>query len=232
LHDPALVGRAVHGSRAKIDLQEAALQERELCYQGIRVPVESITSPSGEGSSTLVGRLQLREPDAWKRFSDLYGPLVYSWARRAGLQDSDASDVMQEVFRAVALGIDDYRRVRLQDSFRGWLWGISQHKIINEFRRRATSPQTDDGAMESMASKVSSALGADLEEELGLVARRAIALLRTDFQPVTWQAFEQTVLQGRSAADVAGDLGISLGSVYTAKSRVLARLRHELGELL
>lgn len=196
------------------------------------MPVESITFPSSDGSSTLVGRLQLREPDAWKRFSDLFGPLVYSWARRAGLQDSDAADVTQEVFRSVAAGIDDYRRVRVQDSFRGWLWGISQHKIVNEFRRRATRPAADDRLLEPMTTTYSQNPVADLEEDLGLVARRAIALIRTDFQPVTWQAFEQTVLEGRAAADVAADLGISLGSVYTAKSRVLARLRHELGDLL
>jgi RNA polymerase sigma-70 factor (ECF subfamily) len=72
----------------------------------------------------------------------------------------------------------------------------------------------------------------DLSEDLSLVARRALALLQGDFQPVTWQAFEQTVMHGRSPADVAAELGVAIGSVYTAKCRVTARLRQELGDLL
>ena len=40
------------------------------------------------------------------------------------------------------------------------------------------------------------------------------------------------VVRDRPAADVAAELGISVNSVYLAKSRVLRRLREELAGLL
>jgi len=193
---------------------------------------QSLTQPTGS-SDTLVGRLKAREPRAWQRLSDLYGPLVYSWARRAGLQDSDAADVTQNVFQAVSQRIADYVKTQLADSFRGWLWGITRHKILDEFRRQTSQPgMTHAADLDQPARSLPETPSGDLAEELAALARRALALLRTDFQPVTFQAFEQTVMLGRGAADVAADLGISVGSVYTAKCRVLARLRQELGDLL
>jgi RNA polymerase sigma-70 factor (ECF subfamily) len=198
------------------------------------VSVEAPSLPTGSSdSTTLVGRLKLRDAQAWQRFSDLYGPLVYSWARRAGLQDSDAADVTQDVFRAVAEGVAQFRKNSPSDTFRGWLWGIARHKILSEFRRRASKPDLADALLlQQLAAHLPEQPADNLDEELAALARRAMALLRTDFQAVTWQAFEQTVLHSRAAADVAADLGISVGSVYTAKCRVLARLRQELGDLL
>ncbi len=104
------------------------------------------TTFSTEGSSGLVARLQMRDAVAWQRLSDVYGPEVYGWARRAGLQDSTAADVTQEVFQAVAQQIADLRRDRPGDSFRGWLWGISQHKIADQFRRSANQPEAPGGS--------------------------------------------------------------------------------------
>jgi RNA polymerase sigma-70 factor (ECF subfamily) len=194
--------------------------------------VESLSRPTGNSdSTTLVGRLRLRDPAAWQRLSDLYGPLVYSWARAAGLQDSDAADVMQEVFQAVSERILTFRRDQPGDTFRGWLWGITRNKILMENRRRIAQPAPSD-ALSQIASQLPDGPAHDLADDVGAVARRAMALIRNDFQPITWQAFEQTVMHGRSAADVAADLGISVGSVYTAKCRVTARLRQELGDVL
>jgi RNA polymerase sigma-70 factor (ECF subfamily) len=187
---------------------------------------------SGSDSATLVGRLKAREPHAWERFTHIYGPLVYRWARRAGLQDSDAADVMQEVLQAVSQGILRFRREESGDTFRGWLWGITRLKILQVFRHRKLEPQlAADPSLAGLAELPESPSN-DLSDDLAIVARRALALLQSDFQPVTWQAFEQTVMHGRAAADVAAELGIAIGSVYTAKCRVTARLRQELGDLL
>ena len=139
---------------------------------------------------------------------------------------------MQEVFQAVSQGILCFRREGSGDTFRGWLWGITRLKVLQVFRRRKLQPQlVVDPTLAGLAALPESP-SHDLTEDLALVARRALALLQSDFQPVTWQAFEQTVMHGRPAADVAADLGIAIGSVYTAKCRVTARLRQELGDLL
>lgn len=190
-------------------------------------------APSGSSdSATLVGRLQAREPHAWERFASIYGPLVYRWARRAGLQDSDAADVMQEVFQAVSAGILRFRRDQPGDTFRGWLWGITRLKTLQVFRRRKREPQVSAAQSLADLATLPELPSDDLSGDLAVVARCALALLQSDFQPTTWQAFEQTVMHGRSAADVAAELGIAIGSVYTAKCRVTARLRQELGDLL
>ncbi len=191
-------------------------------------------------SSTLLGRLRLREPEAWERLTGLFGPLAYGWCRRAGLAPADAADVTQEVFRAVARSLDRFRRDRPGDSFRGWLAVICRNKIRDHYRRVATRPEVLGGTdfqqrladlpdAESDDSLVGSSPGS--EESRG-VLHRAVALIQTDFEEKTWRAFWETAVEDRSAADVAGELRLSVNAVYKAKSRVLRRLRDELGGLI
>ncbi|MFM9960329.1 MAG: RNA polymerase sigma factor [Planctomycetaceae bacterium] len=70
------------------------------------------------------------------------------------------------------------------------------------------------------------------EESLRHLAERALAVMRTDFQPAIWQACWETVVEGRSGQEVADKLGLSVAAVYSARSRVLRRLREELGDFL
>jgi RNA polymerase sigma-70 factor (ECF subfamily) len=58
-----------------------------------------------------------------------------------------------------------------------------------------------------------------------------MGIMRGDFEERTWHAFWETAVEKRQAGDVAQTLGISLGAVYMAKSRVLRRLREELDGL-
>ena len=74
-------------------------------------------------SSSLLKRVTDRDPDAWRRVSSLYGPVIYSWARQAGLQANDANDVAQEVLTTLTIRIGDFRRDQPGSTFRGWLWG-------------------------------------------------------------------------------------------------------------
>ncbi|MDG1896579.1 MAG: sigma-70 family RNA polymerase sigma factor [Fuerstiella sp.] len=87
----------------------------------------SSTSPS------LLSRARVGDTDAWHRLVEIYSPVVYRWARSAGLQDSDASDVMQDVFRDVARGLSGFRKEKPGDSFRGWLWVIARNRIRQHF---------------------------------------------------------------------------------------------------
>jgi RNA polymerase sigma-70 factor (ECF subfamily) len=161
--------------------------------------------------------------------------LVYGWARRANLRDEDAADVTQEVFQAVAQSLAQFRRDRPTDSFRGWLGGITRHKIQDFFRRRAHQPEAAGGSaaldqLQECPVPVAEEVAAS--EDVRELARRAMALVRSDFQEHTWRAFVQTAVQGREPADVATELQMSVASVYSAKSRILARLRQELADSL
>jgi RNA polymerase sigma-70 factor (ECF subfamily) len=189
------------------------------------------TSPVSS-SSSLITRLKARDADAWRRLSHLYGPIVYGWLRRAGLQDGDAADVVQDVFLAVAQGIDAFRRDRPGDTFRGWLWTIARSKMHDHFRRRAGEPQGGGGT--TFQQRVQQLPEQPDEQQLAAethsLARRAMALIETDFEPATWRAFWRTAVDGQPAQQVADELNISVASVYTAKSRVLSRLRQELAD--
>jgi RNA polymerase sigma-70 factor (ECF subfamily) len=110
--------------------------------------------PSSESSTSstslsLIRRVRQFDPDAWNRLSRLYNPVVYHWCRRAGLQDSDAADVVQEVFRALASGIASFASDDDSGGFRGWLWGITRNKLADHHRKAVKQPHSVGGASDS-----------------------------------------------------------------------------------
>lgn len=201
--------------------------------------MKSNAGPTSESvsltSSTLLRRVQAQDQDAWDRLLHLYGPLVDFWIRRAGLQLADAQDVFQEVFQAVATGIHRFRKVQPGDTFRGWLRTVVRSKVAN-YRQRAGSLPMAVGGTEALrrlqevpgAEEPSrEATEADALRDLRL---RGLELIRAEFESRTWQAFWYVTVEGRAAKDVAADLGVTPAAVRLAKSRVLRRLREELGD--
>lgn len=87
-------------------------------------------------SLSLVRRVQNGDAEAWSRFVRLYGPLVYEWCRRFGLQASDSSDVTQEVFRTVNSSIGSFRKQKSGGGFRGWLWTVTRSRFLDHVRRQ------------------------------------------------------------------------------------------------
>jgi RNA polymerase sigma-70 factor (ECF subfamily) len=89
---------------------------------------------------SLIQRVKLLDAQAWEQFVTLYGPLVYSWVRRAGIAPEDARDVVQDVFQSVVRYVAGFRRDRPGDTFRGWLHAIAKSKVAEHRRgRRGTS---------------------------------------------------------------------------------------------
>ncbi len=189
-------------------------------------------------SLTLLGRVRSGEQPAWDRLVSLYQPLVHRWARLAGLQDSDAVDIGQEVFLVVHERLETFRKDEAHHSFRGWLWGITQHKIADHARRKGNQPAVLGGSdAQQRLQQVPDDIAPETDSELKLtddaiLIRGALELVQVEFEPRTWQACFETTVHGRRGADVAADLGMSVGAVYIAKSRVLKRLREELQDLL
>jgi len=194
---------------------------------------------SGENTArtpaSLLAGIRAGDEGAWHRLVDLYGPLVYCWCRRAGLAPEDVADVAQEVFRSVASGIGTFRKTKPSDSFRGWLNVVTHNRICDHFRARAAQVDATGG---SNVQRVLSQVPCDADSGSGssdapaahALVRAALKRIRGDFEERTWQAFCQGVLNGRSAAEIGADLGMSPGAVRKAKARVLQRLREELGE--
>lgn len=186
--------------------------------------------------NTLIAKL--RDPadaHAWREFLAIYEPLVYRLARHKGLQDADARDLCQEVFRAVVRAIDRWEPDAARGSFRGWLFTIARNLCINYLTRRdrlaegsgdsRTIDLLADVAAEDPASAVFDA------EYRRRLFRWAAEQVKGEFTHNTWRAFWQTAVENRAVAAVAAELGMSAGAVYVARSRVIARLRQRIEQL-
>jgi RNA polymerase sigma-70 factor (ECF subfamily) len=203
----------------------------------------NITSREGDAanpgptSTGLVNGIKGGDQEAWHRLAQLYGPLVYQWCRWRGLPPPDAEDVTQEVFLTVAARVSSFRRERPGDTFRGWLWTITRHKLGHWFRRQRTreqaaggtdaqrrllaTAQPEDGSQADAAGSAAAVTG---------LYQRALKMIRTEFEDRSWEVFRRLVLEGQRPADVAADLGMSRSAVYVTKSRILRRLREVLGD--
>ena len=180
---------------------------------------------------SLLQRLRSPQADAaWGTFVDLYTPLLFHWARRAGLQDSDAADLVQDVFATLLRKLPEFAYDPAR-SFRAWLRAVALNQWRDNLKRRATRPLPGHADALDLAQAPEDVAFWEVEYRRRLVDR-ALNIMRADFQPATWQACWQVVAEGRPAADVARELGLTENAVYIARSRVLRRLRAELEGLL
>lgn len=182
-------------------------------------------------SLSLLERLQQPgDQPAWERFVKLYTPLLCHWARKLGLDGDDAADLVQDVCTVLVRQMPAFR-YEPSKRFRAWLWTLTANKIRQSRRRHPVVIGVDSQLLDGVVD-TDAATELDEEEYRQWLTRRALQLMQTDFEPSTWRAFWECVVADRPAADVAAELGLSLDSVYAAKSRVLRRLRQELAGLL
>ncbi|MBC8352512.1 MAG: sigma-70 family RNA polymerase sigma factor [Planctomycetes bacterium] len=182
----------------------------------------------------LLADVRRMDSEGWSRLVSTFGPIVYRWCRTSGVSESDAPDIVQEVFASVARGIAGFEREKREGSFRSWLAAITRNKVRDHFRRRAKSGQAEGGTeallrLQEHAESLDSTICADAAESP--VVRRVLEQVRAEFEESTWQAFWLAVIDNKSTAEVAATVGISAASVYQAKSRVLRRLRQNLSQL-
>ncbi len=194
---------------------------------------EGETPTPRDTSLTLLQMLKARDPHAWWRLVYLYGPLVEQWARRWQLQTEDLKDVCQEVFLAVAVHIEEFRRDRPSDSFRGWLWTILRNKIGDHFRRLARDRNLIDELEQLLRAQplLEEPPAEDEATHRGLL-ERARDLIRSEFEERTWQMFWRSAVEGQPTDAIAADFGITPNGVRLARSRVHRRLQEELGEFI
>jgi RNA polymerase sigma-70 factor (ECF subfamily) len=180
--------------------------------------------------SLLVQLRDIGDPNAWNRLVELYTPLLFYWARRLGLSPADAEDLVQEVFVTLVEKLPTFT-CDAQKSFRGWLRRILINKWHDRRRRRQLPLGTGSEAeLYELRDDADSPFWEG--EHRRYLARRALELMRSEFEPSTWKACWAFVVEGKSGLEVASELGISEGAVYIAKCRVLRRLRQQMGDFL
>jgi RNA polymerase sigma-70 factor, ECF subfamily len=141
--------------------------------------------------------------------------------------------VAQEVFLAASNGLADFERERA-GSFRAWLRGITRHKLLDLYRRRDRQPAAASGGTEAMQRiyDLPDPSPAEESQEVGGLYRRALELVRPEFETWTWDAFWRSAVEQRDTGAIAAELKMTAVAVRIAKSRVLSRLREEAGELI
>jgi len=185
-------------------------------------------------SFSLLDRLRLQpDDDSWKRFVELYAPLIRGWLRRYAVTPEDADDLAQEVMTVVLRELADFRHNQQRGAFRHWLRTVTVNRLRALWRtRRGRAAATGDRNVAQMLDQLAdpnSSLSRLWDQQHDQhVARRLMELIRPHFEATTWQAFRRVVLDGLKAAAVAHELGISVNAVLLAKSRVLSRLRQEM----
>lgn len=176
---------------------------------------------------------RLREPNqdsAWNRFVDIYTPLFYSWTKRLGLSSHQAADLVQDLFVTLVEALPHFRYDPSQ-SFRAWLKTLLLNRWRNWLRKEGRLSLAGEGPLWDVPEMGETPEFEEAEYRRYLVGR-ALELMQSEFQPATWKACWEFVVNGRPPAEVAAELGLSVNSVYLAKSRVLRRLREELSGLL
>lgn len=170
---------------------------------------------------------------AWQRVVNLYEPLLHGWLRRQGVQHADAEELVAETLIAVAQELPSFQHNGHTGAFRSWLRSILVNRL-RTFRRsqRVRSISHADSELLHRLAGVLADPSSDLTRQWDrdhdhFIARRLLELVEPHFEPTTWRAFCRVALDGHGADVVATDLGISVDSVYAAKSRILKRLRQE-----
>jgi RNA polymerase sigma-70 factor (ECF subfamily) len=185
---------------------------------------------------SLLIRLRQEPVDegAWDEFVRRYGWLILAWCQQWGLQAADADDVSQNVLLKLA----EHLRSFVYDPsrrFRGFLRTVAHNACMDylDGRRRVVATGADTAVLAVLESvEAREDLAARLEEAFDLERLEAAqARVRERVEPHTWEAFRLTALEGQSGADAAALLGMQVGTVFKAKSKVQQMLREEIERL-
>lgn len=182
--------------------------------------------------ASLLLRLRSGDASSWRTFDDRYRELIFAFARRRGMQPADADDVAQETLATVLRAIETFEYDPAKGRFRNWLKTTALHALLKRVRPGADALDRAVDAASAVPGEVADpGAEADWETEWRRYhVRAATARVRAEFNARDLAAFERCAVEGEAAAEVAAALGLSVDSVYQAKSRILKRLRECVAE--
>ncbi|MBX7106708.1 MAG: sigma-70 family RNA polymerase sigma factor [Gemmataceae bacterium] len=182
-------------------------------------------------SLTLIERVrQADDREAWHRLVQLYAPLLMTWAGKAGLQPTDAADLVQDIFVTLLKELPAFR-YDANRSFRGWLKTLTMNRLTDLRRRAAVRSAVPLGSVPELSVDDPAELFWDREYQEVLL-RNALDLMECEFDPGVWRAGTAFMFSGRPARDIARETGQTENAVYIAKCRVQRRLRETIAGLM
>jgi len=187
-----------------------------------------------ETQPNLIVRLQAGGNElAWTEFVSAYEPFLRQLVLRQGVPARHVADVSQQLLFAVARSIESWRDDGRQASFRRWLSRVARNVVI-KFMTRERREVTGQGGtqflelLQHTPAEPSPEQQGQYEHELIVWAAEQV---RHEFRATSWQAFWATQIGGRSVAEIASELGVSPGSIYMSRSRILARIKAKIAEV-
>jgi RNA polymerase sigma-70 factor, ECF subfamily len=189
-----------------------------------------LPSPSDTRTSLIIRLRDQEDRDAWDEVLAIYGPLVFRMALRQGLQRADAEDVVQQVFTAIFQSVEKWLEQSERGRFRNWLIGIGRNVALNLLNRKpkggigvgGTNGHDELDRLQAAEDELASEFDIEYQRE---VYRWAAQRIQAIVDPKTWESFRMTHVDGVSISEAAKLLGIGVGQVYVARSRVMKRLQ-------
>lgn len=184
--------------------------------------------------SLLIRARNTNDQAAWTELANLYHPLLVAYARHHGLQDSDAADIAQEIMSLLTRHLREFEYDPARGSFRGWLFTVARNRLRNWVTRQPPDARGVGGS--TVARLLAEQPVAEERDEFDQIYHWqrflwAVERVRVDFRPQTFDAFRLSVVESRAPQQVADRLEMTVGAVYIAKSRVLARVREYLEQV-
>ena len=177
------------------------------------------------------------DQESWRDFFDSYGGLLYRTARKAGLNDAEAQDVVQDTIITVARKIDTFRYDPAMDSFKGWLLYLTRKRIAMEYRKRHRARPTANvseagGEIDQIPDPGVTSIETVWEEEWArAILEEALAKVKAQVGARQFQMFHLYTVKERPAFEVAKALGVPVAQVYLAKHRISALVKKALIQL-
>jgi RNA polymerase sigma-70 factor (ECF subfamily) len=189
-----------------------------------------------ETHASLIVKLQgARNERAWTEFVAVYESFLRRLVQRQGVPDRHLADVTQQVLAAIAHSVSRWQDDGNPASFRRWASRVARNVVVKFMtrQRREIGGQGGTDLIELLNQVPDEAMNEQLnrryEHELIVWAAEQV---RHEFRATSWQAFWATLVEGRSVADVAAELNITPGSIYMARSRIMAKIQSKIAEVL
>ena len=179
---------------------------------------------------SLLARVRNRSDDsAWRQFRNLYGPLLYRYARARGLSRDDAEEVRDQCLEVVTRQMPDFEYDKHKGGFKNWLRRITGNKVVDLLRKH--HEQVAD-TQQILAVRHPGPSPDEVwehhwhHEHL----KYCVEQVRGSVSEVNYRAFQMLLLEDRSVNEVCTRLGITPNQAYKAKARILQRVRQKLAE--
>ena len=191
--------------------------------------------------ATLLYRLKdWQDQSSWQEFFDTYWKLIYGVARKAGLTDAEAQDVVQETLVSVSKHMPTFNYDPALGSFKAWLLNMTRWRIIGQFRKRAPSSEprpasdttTGMDPLQNVADPAGQTLDAVWEAEWeNNLLDAAIARVKRRVDPLKYQIFDLYVNKEWPPDKVAESFKITVDQVYVIKHRITETIKTEVRRL-